>query len=558
MSMSSRAGAAGTDRASRPPMRRAFGLAPLLLALSAPLAAAQAQPAGPPEGEPAEADGAAVPPEPAPSPEEPGSFEEALDRAAREPTAPSVGEDIPVAPGTSSPPPAREGLETDPDLVLDRAPPPDARDGFGFGSYGRIIVGTDLEGSSPRPVSVVAHGSRVVEPTYLELDLYYRLRAQRGIDLTTVTTLAFGDRLFHLTGEFDAQVALRNFYLEADRDVGPGRLGLWAGSRMYRGDDIYLLDFWPLDDVNTVGGGAWYRWDRLEAGVHAGLNRLLDPFQFQERDVFSPEEGAETIPELDRQRYIASAKATYRVWGPAAGPAIKVKGYGEVQGLPEGQRRREDESIEELPGDFGWTLGGQLGVWGFAPGASHVNLFLRHSKGLTAYDELDTPMDVSAEKKSYPGASEFVLGLSGNVEHALGGVLVGGYLRRFTDADPNTSDEDDGWEYVIDARPRVRVVHAIEAAVDVSWQVRFPRGISPTTLMAADPAVFQIAPMAIYSPFGPGSYARPQFRLVYAATHLNDAARDRLYPLDDPRRSRDWVHFLGLQAEWWFNSTYRQ
>jgi hypothetical protein len=531
-------------------MRRALGLALLFVLAARP------------------ASGQPVPGEEAPAPAEAevdaegegdASFAEALDRAGSQPsTARAIGGELPVAPGTASPPAARAGLKTDPDLVLDREPSPGIREGFGFGSYGRIIVGTDLEGSSPRPVNVVAHGSRVVEPSYLELDLYYRLRAPRGIDLTTVTTLAFGDRLFHLTGEFDAQIALRNFYLEADRDAGPGRLGVWAGSRMYRGDDIYLLDYWPLDDVNTVGGGVWYRWDRLETGVHAGLNRLLDPFQFQERDVFSPGDGAETIPELDRQRYIASAKGTYRVLGPALGPAIKVKGYGEIQGLPEGQRRREDDSFEDLPGDFGWTLGSQLGVWGFAPGASHLNLFLRYSKGLTAFDELDTPMGLSAEKKSYPGASELVLGMSGNLEHRFGGVMVGGYARRFTDADPNTFDEDDGWEYVIDARPRVRVIDAVEAAIDVSWQVRFPRGISPTELMAADPAVFQIAPMAIYSPFGPGSYARPQFRLVYAASHLNFAARDRLYPLDDPRRGREWVHFLGLQAEWWFNSTYRQ
>ncbi|HLU65409.1 MAG TPA: carbohydrate porin [Kofleriaceae bacterium] len=433
------------------------------------------------------------------------------------------------------------------------------REGFAFGSYGRIIIGTDLEGSSPRPVSVVAHGSRVVEPTYLELDLYYRLAARNDIDLTTVTTLAFGDRLFHLTGEFDAAVALRNFYLEAEKRLAGGALGLWAGSRMYRGDDIYLLDYWPLDDVNTVGGGAWFRRDRLEVGVHGGLNRLLDPFQFQERDVFSPEDGAETIPELDRQRYIASAKGSYRVFGPASGgAAIKVKGYAEMQALPSGQRRREDDSVEELPSDLGWTLGAQLGAWGFAHGQSHVNLFLRASRGLTAYDELDPPMDVSADKKSYPGASELVLGLSGNLEIPEGGVLIGAYTRRFRDADPSSADLDDGWEYVVDARPRVRVVDALEAALDVSWQVRFPRGLSATELMAADPAVFQIAPMAIYSPFGPGSYARPQFRLVYAAAHLNAAARDHLYPLDDPRRGRTWVHFLGLQAEWWFNSTYRQ
>ena len=26
---------------------------------------------------------------------------------------------------------------------------------------------------------------------------------------------------------------------------------------MYRGDDIYLLDYWPLDDQNIVGGGVF-------------------------------------------------------------------------------------------------------------------------------------------------------------------------------------------------------------------------------------------------------------------------------------------------------------
>ena len=37
---------------------------------------------------------------------------------------------------------------------------------------------------------------------------------------------------------------------------------------------------------------------------------------------------------------------------------------------------------------------------------------------------------------------------------------------------------------------------------------------------------------------------------------LNEGARD-LYVPDDPRRAETWVHFLGVQAEWWFNSTYR-
>ena len=66
-----------------------------------------------------------------------------------------------------------------------------------------------------------------------------------------------------------------------------------------------------------------------------------------------------------------------------------------------------------------------------------------------------------------------------------------------------------------------------------------------------------IAPIVAFSPMGPSAYDRPQLRLVYRAAHLNGAARN-LYVPDDPRHDHEWIQFLGLQAEWWFNSsTYR-
>ncbi len=432
-------------------------------------------------------------------------------------------------------------------------PATDGERGFAFGSYGRVQIGTDLRGSTPEPVNVVYKGSRVVEPTYTELDLYYRLSTARGVKMRTVTTIASGDDLFHYTGEFAAKLALRNFYAEA---VLPEGIDLWIGSRMYRGDDIYLLDYWPLDDVNTVGGGAGYTRDRLEAAIHVGANRLLDPFQYQQREVLDPEFGSQMIVEMDRQRYVASARATYRLRDPAGGmPGLEVKLYGELQGLPHGTRRREDDTEERLPSDFGWTVGAQLGAWGFAQGRSHANLFARFSQGLTAIDELALPQGFDATRKTFPDASEFLLAMSTNVELGRASVLAGGYLRRFEGANPSPTRAD-GWEYIADVRPHGQIAGDVEAALDLSYQARFPRALSPTELLAMDPAVFQIAPMILYSPFGRGSYDRPQMRVVYRAARLNDAARD-LYAMDDPRRGHAWVHYLGLQAEWWFNSTYR-
>jgi len=441
---------------------------------------------------------------------------------------------------------------------------PDPR-GFRFGSYGRVIAGTDLHGGRPESANVVAQGPRIVQPSYLEIDLSYGFETPRGMLLRPVITLAFDGTLFHETGEFDAQPALRNVYLDAQLT---SHVTGWVGSRMYRGDDIYLFDYWPLDDLNTVGGGLVYRKpmgeggsaDLLELAAHAGVNRLLDNFQYQEIDVANPEQGATTVVQLNRQRMVLSGTATYLLNNDPAAASFKLKVHGELHALPSGTRQRIDGTFEALPSDTGYLIGAQLGTFGFAEPAPgfrrHANLFMRYAKGLAAFDELAPPTSFGPDLKT-DRADELSFGLSANWDHALGNVMVGALSRRFTDADSTSTDYDDGWEYAIDVRPHARVVPDFFVGADLSYQARFPKGINPTSQLAQDPAVFQVAPMLVYSPMGPSGYDRPQLRLVYRAAFLNDAAID-LYVPGDPRRDHKTTHFLGVQAEWWFNSsTYR-
>lgn len=422
--------------------------------------------------------------------------------------------------------------------------------GFAFGSYGRISAGSDLRGGTPEQVSVVAHPPRIVEPSYVETDLYYRFFTEKQVAVRTVTTLAFGDNLFHYTGEFDAQPALRNLFLEA---TTPSGFTLWAGSRMFRGDDIYIFDWWPLDDLNTVGGGlSWHRLQKLRVDLHAGTNRLLDPFQYQTEEVAAPDFGSTTVEQLDRQRLVTSLAVTHFL-DLSTDLHAKVKLYGEFQALPSGERLRADDTIEELPRDTGASLGAQLGAW--RDDSSHVNLFARFSRGLTAFDELAAPSGLD-DDLSASSATELVVGLGAAYNASFGHVVGGAYTRRFVDADDSQMDRDDGWEWAAAVRPEVKLAGDVLAGVDLSYQVRFPRGLSPTTLLASDPAVAQIAPMLVYAPMGAHAYDRPQLRLVWRIARLNDGALDQ-YATDDPRRDHDVVHFLGVQAEWWFNSTTR-
>ena len=378
-------------------------------------------------------------------------------------------------------------------------------------------------------------------------------------------TLAFDGTLFHDTGDFDAQPALRNVFLDAQLTK---TTSAWVGSRMYRGDDIYLFDYWPLDDLNTVGAGVMFRktkgdsgtGDALELAAHAGVNRLNNDFQFQEIAVPDPEQGATTAVQLNRQRMVLSGTAAYLLAGKKAdAPSLKLKLHGEVHALPSGTRKRSDGSFEALPSDTGFLVGAEASVFGMSRDPQyrrHLNLFVRYAKGLAAFDELAPPTSFGPELKT-DRANELTFGVSGNWDHKHGNVMLGVLSRRFIDADTTATDPDDGWEYALDVRPQARLMREVFLGADVSYQARFPRGLNPNTQTAEDPAVFQLAPMLVYSPMGPSSYDRPQIRLVYRAAHLNDAARDLFVP-DDIRRSRTWTHFLGVQAEWWFNSsTYR-
>jgi len=505
---------------------------------------AWAQPADKP-AEPAPAAGDPVP-TPSPSTEPPPEGAPPTSSPLEQKPAPPVAAPIAQPPHAEvEPPSSAPRIKDDPD------------NGFRFGSYGRVIAGDDLRGGKPEEIAIVAHPPRIVEPSYLELDTSYGFTTEQGLKLRPVITLAFDGTLFHDTGEFDAHPALRNMYLDAQITH---ELSAWAGSRMYRGDDIYLLDYWPLDDQNIVGAGVFLHHlvgnDALELAVAGGLNRLNDPYQYQQIEVANPVQGETTVLQLNRQRATASASLAYIKDGGPGNLSIKTKVHGELHELGAGDFKNDDGTLTHMPGDSGYLLGAEVSLYGFQPVDSkfrrHLNLFVRYAKGLAAFDELQPPTSLGPDR-TVSRANEFTFGISGNYDHALGNVMVGLLTRDFNDSTGEDSAST-GWEYAADIRPLAKLGKGFFAGADLSYQARFPRGLNNITLRAEDPAVFEIAPMIVLSPMGPSGYDRPELRLVYRAAHLNEGALD-LYVPDDPRHAHEWVHFIGIQAEWWFNST---
>jgi len=324
------------------------------------------------------------------------------------------------------------------------------------------------------------------------------------------------------------------------------------GSRWLRGNDIYLMNMWPLDNLNTLGVTFGARSARYEAHLHVGVNRLnANPMSPQLQRVEVPSAsgfGADEVTLLNRQRLITSGlyERRYDGW--------KWKVYGELHRLPSGTRALEGGYLEReaLPDDLGLMLGAQLGLWGTWHPQDHLNLWVRYARGLAAYDELGATGSLDLNKRSW-SAEEWRAALAGNLSGARWSAQWGGYIRYFRDADRSLDDFDDRLEGSFAVRPQLNL-GVLTPALELSAQVSEPLGAHPINLRRETAVVYQagLIPALSFDAHGEvGSFTRPQLRLMYVVSYLNEAALAR-YALEDPRSGEAVTHYLGARAEWWF------
>ncbi len=418
------------------------------------------------------------------------------------------------------------------------------------GSYGRATVDADLDGGAGDPARVVAFGPRLEGDPYAELDLAWDAAAKDGTAVRAMFTPALAGRLFHYDGSFDATLAVRNLYATV-RPVG-GPVTAWAGSRMLRGDDVYLLDFWPLDNLNTVGGGVGLELADTRVSVHGGLNRLsAGDWQIQDVERAIPGAvGSETVRVLDRQRLVASIKADHAFHLGTL--TLRPKLYGEVHTLPAGERLVEDGSVsQELPEESAWLGGAQLTLYGWAD-ESYVHVFFRHATGVAAYGELTVPTDGLAPDRTVGAAREDRLALAANHEGGVWGVAAGGYARWFADADGQATDFDDGHELAVVLRPAVYPTGWASVALELGHEAAWRDGPNARDGLQGTAEITRLSLIPAVQ-LRPGTFGRPQVRLQYTAAFFNPTARS-WYPDGDERADTAVRHVIGVGAEWWINS----
>jgi len=445
-----------------------------------------------------------------------------------------------------------------------------SEDKLTIGSYGRIGIASNLDGGAGTATQIVSHSTRIEKAPYQELYLKYDFTdpesAKNGIKTKLNFTMAFDENMFHYTGKFEMNTAVRDFYIDVD-NVFMKELSLWVGSRMYRGDDIYLLDFWPLQSLNTIGAGLKYSFNSTDIKFHVGANRLdqgdvEEPYQLLYYTIpLRDQIGSEDVIILDRQKYITSLELTHLL-KPLK---LKLKLYGEFHTISEADYSYESKEYK-LPSDKGYLLGFQATHFGFLNNQNnYTHIFVKYSAGMAAYGELGVPFDLN-NSKTTSGAKEFLTGLSLNLEKGDFGLLAGAYFRTFRDADTSDLDSDDTNEATVSLRFLYYIGNYFHLSTELNYQNLQIKNIDSTTMNQESANMFKFIFMPTISPNGRGNLKQPKIRLVYSLSMYNGSAEKVLQykkfdnyknPNLSKTPSSDWgnqAHYLGLSAEWWFNN----
>jgi maltoporin len=444
----------------------------------------------------------------------------------------------------------RDGLAPPPALPEPRTPPyapaetpvEPPSSSFGLnGSYAHvgILTSPDLQGA--KALHVVDYPLRLEEVPYQELSLFYKDRLAE-MPVLVRTTLASREHLYQYTGQFDAQLALRELYVEVEPTP---RLSLWLGSRLYRGDNIYIFDVWPTEFQRTLGGGAAFKVSEDQLlQAHIGLYRIIDNnffFQYQTIDVPQPSGiGAQPEVFLDRNRGVVSLTYTHHL--PFG---LKWKMHGEGHYLPSGARRLANGTDQHLPADHGFLLGTEVEEC-FDP--SFVRFFVKYARGLAAYDPLAVPFGFAPDL-TITESERILVGLGETIDTHWFGMHYGAYWQRFTDS-TGTPDLNDQDQFAVAAQPEVYLGDYVRAGLSLSWQGARPKGPFPETGRTEFPTITALHFLVGVAP-GRGPFVRPVLYAIYGLHWLNEAARIQVGRGlgAEPHAREDLV---GLVAEWWF------
>ena len=180
---------------------------------------------------------------------------------------------------------------------------------------------------------------------------------------------------------------------------------------------------------------------------------------------------------------------------------------------------------------------------------------MRHARGIAAYDPLAVPITFALDRHDERRERDAVRALAATTRRTRSASWRPPTCASSATASPAETSTQKYDEGAVVVRPNV----FLGEHFGVSRRRQLPAAPHrdaqyPARRRPAHRVGPKLGVMPYFSPAGRGSFKRPQFRLLYVAS-FRDAGARALYPAEDVFAQRKVEHFLGIGAEWWFNSS---
>lgn len=442
-----------------------------------------------------------------------------------------------------------------------------------FGSYGRVGVDWSFVngGSIGRRLNLNNMGSiggRLEEQDYLELAPVLHFKPFKENDPTMINVqlrFAVYSRSLSLFGNSSTSslggltLALPEIFAEA-RNINNSGVNVWIGSRLYRGPDVHIADYFYFNDHSGQGFGIELRNTRFctifvsstdtssnlppyfylnfQTGTPGLALRQRVVFNLEHDIVFSEKQTLTLLGEFHR---MGDADSPVEI-SPYAGDSTVVLNY---------------------PSDFGYVFGVQhVSVLGESGSGQYNRIALRYGARIanggdggiskTSFTFGAPNLDEMNFKNAYSISlvDEVFLNLSEN--NAFNGYLIftkskGGAE---TDGLAETYFGREVYNSKKDFTIGFRDTHFFTDKFHVIGELHYSNRKDGTD----EPyAMTKLSLAPTFVPAGQKSaWARPQLRFVASLARYNNAAKENLYsPYLGFTGPKQWGYYFGVKAEWW-------
>jgi len=445
--------------------------------------------------------------------------------------------------------------------------PPISNKKFSLGSYGRAGIAYSLGAPNsefPQTLNLNGMGSiggRFEENDYFELAAGMHFTPSIGNSEKTQINVQARFAFYTSQGQLIGNVsnksiggittALPELFAEAKNIMG-SEWSVWLGARLFRNDDIHIIDHFYFDDHSGQGVGIKHKNTQFSLIFTGSIDTTstLPPNFYLNIVNGTPTLGL-------RNRYVSILEHTLQL----------QKGYvklmGEYQRLPSGTLN-SGNTFYNYPADNGYVLGAKYyrTISSKIPGS--FNAFsARYGSGIAnggdggssrTYVTYGGPnLETNSFKKAYSLALTETFLLNLNKNYSLNGYAI--YTKSKGASDSlNTTNDFLGKRVLFNRKQDIAIgargtwyikdwLHLLHE-VDLTWRKDGTQDFAQMTKFTIAPT---IVPTGIRD-----VWTRPHFRLVYSAAHYNKFAATNLYSAYLAQSgTKNWGQYLGVKVEWW-------